>query len=209
MENGEEDDKDSVFNHPVKLEKEEASIKQEKMDGKSPCSSQSPGSTDKKSREHKQVPESASASREKMQSTSIAPGEGEDPNISESKADIMHRPAHFGWCAHHSGVMLQLSCIIQTLAIKCPTAFVHTRVAVKGTSSREGNKSNSPLDLLPVGLPDLPMVPNLRQDLQRKVQLINLPSKLIECKGSVLSTWGGGNPYPTSPQTLPIEFIYK
>jgi len=134
-----------------------------------------------------------------MQSTSIAPGDGEDPSTSESKADIMHRPAHFGWCAHHSGVMLQLSCIIQTLAIKCPTAFVHTRVAVKGTSSREGNKSNSPLDLLPVGLPDLPMVPNLRQDLQRKVQLINLPSKLIEYKGSVLSTWGS-NPYPTSPQ---------
>ena len=164
METGEEDDKDSVFNHPVKLEKEDTSIKQEKMDAKSPCSSQSPG----RSRERKQASESVSTSREKKQSTSIVPGDEEDPSINESKANISHRPAHLGWCAHHSGVMLQLSCIIQTAAIKCPTAFVHTRVAGRGMSSRDGSRGNSPLDLLPVGLPDLPMVP-LRQDLQRKV----------------------------------------
>ncbi len=31
---------------------------------------------------------------------------------------------YFHWCSHHQAVMLELVCVIQTIAIRCPTAFV-------------------------------------------------------------------------------------
>ena len=158
----EEDDKDSVFNHPIKSEKDEGPVKQDTLDAKTPTSGKSP---DKKTGEGKldsTIPE-VTVSKE---GGSIAPGDGDIPVISKGKPD---KPAHFGLCPHHSGMMLQLSCIIQTIAIKCPTAFVHTRVSTKGMVSRDSSKYGSPLSLLPVGLPDLPMPSNISEDLQRKV----------------------------------------
>ena len=47
-------------------------------------------------------------------------------------------PAYFSWCGHHSSLLLQLSSIIQTVAIQCPTAFVHCRV--KGSSNKDASK---------------------------------------------------------------------
>ena len=158
----EEDDKDSVFNHPIKSEKEEGPVKQDSLDAKTPSSGKSP---DKKIGEGKldsTIPE-VTVSKE---GGSIAPADGDIPVISKGKPD---KPAHFGLCPHHSGMMLQLSCIIQTIAIKCPTAFVHTRVSTKGMASKDSSKCGSPLSLLPVGLPDLPMPSNISEDLQRKV----------------------------------------
>ena len=158
----EEDDKDSVFNHPIKSEKEEGPVKQDSLDAKTPSSGKSP---DKKIGEGKldsTIPE-VTVSKE---GGSIAPADGDIPVISKGKPD---KPAHFGLCPHHSGMMLQLSCIIQTIAIKCPTAFVHTRVSTKGMVSKDISKCGSPLSLLPVGLPDLPMPSNISEDLQRKV----------------------------------------
>ena len=162
IEMNEEDDKDSVFNHPIKSEKEEGPVKQDSLDAKTPSSGKSP---DKKIGEGKldsTIPE-VTVSKE---GGSIAPGDGDIPVISKGKPD---KPAHFGLCPHHSGMMLQLSCIIQTIAIKCPTAFVHTRVSTKGMVSKDSSKYGSPLSLLPVGLPDLPMPSNISEDLQRKV----------------------------------------
>ena len=39
---------------------------------------------------------------------------------------------YFSWCGHHGSLLLQLSSVIQTVAVQCPTAFVHC--SVKGSS---------------------------------------------------------------------------
>ena len=157
----EEDDKDSVFNQPIKSDKDDGSVKQDSLDAKTPGSGKSP---DKKFGEGKLDRTTPEPMKEK---NSNAPGDGNVPTISKgSKPD---KPAHFGLCPHHSGLMLQLSCTIQTVAIKCPTAFVHTRISTRGMVSKDSSKYGSPLSLLPVGLPDLPMPSNISEDLQRKV----------------------------------------
>ena len=44
---------------------------------------------------------------------------------------------YFSWCNHHNSLLLQLSCIVQTVAVQCPTAFVHSRVKSVGKDAGE------------------------------------------------------------------------
>jgi hypothetical protein len=79
--------------------------------------------------------------------------------------------SYFHWCAHHQSLMLQLCCVIQTIAIRCPTAYVQPKVFIgRGMTGRNGAKVSTPLSLLPVGLTELPMPRTLVVELQRKVR---------------------------------------
>ena len=60
---------------------------------------------------------------------------GENPAINTTNRD---HPSQFSWCAHHHSLMLHLSSIVQTIAIQCPTAFVHCKV--KSSSKDTGKK---------------------------------------------------------------------
>lgn len=77
--------------------------------------------------------------------------------------------SYFHWCTHHQALMLQLCCVIQTIAIRCPTAYVQTRVFIGRGSMRDGSKATTPLSLLPMGLTELPMPRTLGVELQKKV----------------------------------------
>lgn len=79
--------------------------------------------------------------------------------------------SYFHWCTHHQALMLQLCCVIQTIAIRCPTAFVHTKVFIgRGGAVRDSGKTSTPLlSLLPMGLTELPMPRTLGIELQKKV----------------------------------------
>ena len=50
--------------------------------------------------------------------------------------------SYFSWCGHHSSLMLQLSSIIQTVAVQCPTAFVHCRGKSSSKDTSEGEREN-------------------------------------------------------------------
>ena len=79
--------------------------------------------------------------------------------------------SYFHWCTHHQALMLQLCCVIQTIAIRCPTAYVHTKIFIgRGGSVRDGGKTVTPLSLLPMGLTELPMPRTLGIELQKKVR---------------------------------------
>lgn len=80
------------------------------------------------------------------------------------------RPPHFYWCPHHTSLMLQLSCVVQTIAIFCPTAFVMIKSAPK-VPGKDQAKPVSPLSLLPVSITDLPMPENLDPELQKMVHI--------------------------------------
>lgn len=96
----------------------------------------------------------------KMEEGGALPGDGSTPS------------GYFHWCSHHQSLMLQLCCVIQTIAIRCPTAFVHTKVFIgRGVSVRDGGKGTMPLSLLPMGLTELPMARTLGAELQRKVRI--------------------------------------
>ena len=97
-------------------------------------------------------------------------GEGGDiPAINITSPE--GEPPYYHWCPHHQSVLLQLCCIIQTLAVKCPTAFITIKVlSGKGGLSRESTaKAITPLSQLPLRLVDLPMPKSLNSDLQKKV----------------------------------------
>ena len=77
---------------------------------------------------------------------------------------------HFHWCSHHRSVMLELVCIIQIIAIRCPTSFVQVKISSgRGSLGRDGEKVASPLTQLPFSLAELPMPTSLKPDLQKKV----------------------------------------
>lgn len=76
---------------------------------------------------------------------------------------------HFFWCPHHTSLMLQLSCVVQTITIFCPTAFVMIKSTNKAPGKDQGKPMLSPLSLLPVSLTDLPMPKTLDSELQKKV----------------------------------------
>ena len=44
---------------------------------------------------------------------------------------------YFSWCNHHHSLLMVLSSIIQTVAVHCPTAFVHCRVKSSGRETSE------------------------------------------------------------------------
>jgi mediator of RNA polymerase II transcription subunit 12 len=59
-------------------------------------------------------------------------------------------------CKHHSSLLLQLSCIIQVVAVQCPTAFIN--VSLTGKGGREYiPKAATPLDKLPLRLSAMPL----------------------------------------------------
>ena len=111
-----------------------------------------------------------SLSREQKQSASAAAAGGEVPAISMTTPE--GEPPYYHWCVHHQSVLLQLCCIVQTLAIKCPTAFITIKVSGKGGVSRDSAaKAITPLSQLPLRLVELPMPKSLSSDLQKKVSL--------------------------------------
>ena len=86
-------------------------------------------------------------------------------------------------CKHHSSLLLQLSCIIQIIAIHCPTAFINASltggvvgggggggVGSKGLrdTSGGGSKVSTPLDRLPMPLSEMPL-PKRVSELGKKV----------------------------------------
>jgi hypothetical protein len=96
-------------------------------------------------------------------------GGGDFPPINMTSPE--GEPPYYHWCPHHQSVLLQLCCIVQTLAVKCPTAFITVKVlSGKGGVSRESTaKAITPLSQLPLRLFDLPMPKSLNLDLQKKV----------------------------------------
>lgn len=114
-----------------------------------------------------------SVSKEKKPSTSTpaptaAGNVGEAPSINITSPE--GEPPYYHWCGHHQSVLLQLCCIVQTLAIKCPTAFITIKVSGKAGMSRDNTaKATTPLSQLPLRLFELPMPKSLDSDLQKKV----------------------------------------
>lgn len=91
-------------------------------------------------------------------------------------------------CKHHSSLLLQLSCIIQIIAIHCPTAFINVSltgggggggggVGSKGLrdsgGSGVGSKASTPLDRLPMSISEMPL-PKRVTELGKKVSQISL-----------------------------------
>ena len=60
---------------------------------------------------------------------------GEDPSSSSSSSST-----YFSWCNHHNSLLLHLSLIIQTIAVQCPTAFIHCKI--KSSTKDTGKRVN-------------------------------------------------------------------
>ena len=69
---------------------------------------------------------------------------------------VVNKQADKG-CKHHSSLLLQLSCIIQMIAIQCPTAFINVNLTSKGSSRDTVSKATTPLDKLPLRLHEIPL----------------------------------------------------
>ena len=74
----------------------------------------------------------------------------DDPNKTDSKTNDKS-------CKHHSSILLQLSCIIQIMAVQCPTAYIHVSLTGKGSSRDASPKTSTPLDKLPYRLSEMPL----------------------------------------------------
>ena len=112
---------------------------------------------------------SVSKERKPSGSAAAATSGGDAPAINITTPE--GEPPYYHWCAHHQSVLLQLCCIVQTLSIKCPTAFISVKMpSGKGGASRDSSvKATTPLSQLPLRLFDLPMPKSLNSDLQKKV----------------------------------------
>lgn len=71
-------------------------------------------------------------------------------------------------CSHHASLIVQLSCIIQMMAIQCPTAYIHVSLTGKGTP-RECPKATTPLNKLPMKLSEMPLPKRLSEGTDKKV----------------------------------------
>ena len=156
---------DSVFDSTLSNIKQEPDIKTE------------PGTRPSLSDNKSGRKTSSSRDRKHTATTPSALGDGEVPIIkmkveSEVPSNDTTPSSYFHWCTHHQALMLQLCCIIQTIAIRCPTAYVQTKVNRRGLSARDGGKGTMPLSLLPMGLTELPMPRTLGLDLQKKVLIM-------------------------------------
>lgn len=123
------------------------------------------------SKERKQSNSATAATPATAATSSGGGGGGDAPAINITSPE--GEPPFYHWCPHHQSVLLQLCCIVQTLAVKCPTAFITVKVlTVKGGVSRESTaKAITPLSQLPLRLVDLPMPKSLNSDLQKKVHM--------------------------------------
>lgn len=163
-------DDDSVFDSSVSI-KREPNIKLE------PGTKHSHGSDTKSGR--KSSASSSSRDRKHTATTPAALADGEVPIITLKMEDEvasnetgMTPATYFHWCVHHQSLVLQLCSIIQTIAIRCPTAFVQTKFYIgRGLSVKDGGKVTKPLSMLPMGLTELPMPRTLGMELQKKVRL--------------------------------------
>lgn len=165
---------DSVFESTLAAIKREPNIKTEPGTRQSHAQETKSSSSVRKS--------SSSKDRKHTAATpSSALGDGEVPIITlkaEEGVSSSNPPggpggmssSYFHWCAHHQALMLQLCSIIQTVAIRCPTAFIQTKVFIgRMVSARDSSKATTPLSLLPMGLTELPMPRTLGVELQKKV----------------------------------------
>ncbi len=159
MEIGEEEDKDSVFTDGTSGHGG-ATVKQEPGEPKLPNSTPSGRPSSVSSGGRSRAPSSSGATLTANQPN----GDGEAPVISANDP----KPAQFHWCTHHSSLMVQLFCIVQTIAVKCPTAFVHIR-SHRSSAPSKPLVAASPLTLLPVGLAELPMPHSISPELRKKV----------------------------------------
>ena len=73
-------------------------------------------------------------------------------------------------CKHHASLLLQLSCIIQLMAVQCPTAYIHVSLTGKGSSRDIIPKASTPLDKLPLKLSEMPLPKKGMDGILRKVR---------------------------------------
>lgn len=79
-------------------------------------------------------------------------------------------------CKHHASLLLQLSCIIQLMAVQCPTAFIHISLTGSGKApSRDITvpKPSTPLDKLPMKLNEMPLPKRGMDGIWKKVTQYN------------------------------------
>lgn len=151
---------DSVFSETPSVKQEPGTVKA-KTPGATPTGENKGGRRMSISKERK-----LSAS---TPAPAAATDGGEAPTINITSPE--GEPPFYHWCGHHQSVLLQLSCIVQTLAVKCPTAFINIKVTGKGGVSRDGTaKATTPLSQLPFRLSELPMPKSLNSELHKKVQ---------------------------------------
>ncbi len=94
----------------------------------------------------------------------IVDANNSEANHTESCDDRSHDS-----CKHHSSLLLQLSCIIQLMAVQCPTAFIHISLTSKGSSRDTIPKPSTPLDKLPMKLSEMPLPRKGTDGILRKV----------------------------------------
>ena len=115
---------------------------------------------------------------------------GDVEGVGHAQNEDDERPPHFYWCPHHTSLMLQLSCVVQTIAIFCPTAFVMIKSAPK-VPGKDQAKPVSPLSLLPVSITDLPMPENLDPELQKMIltSLGAAETEIVQRNKTVEACW--------------------
>lgn len=155
---------DSVFN-------ETPSIKQEPGRPTTPLSKSSESKSRRRSSFSEKKSTAAMAEINRSKDTS-----GVIPTVSGINNDDEMSTTFFHWCGHHRSVMLELVCIIQIIAIRCPTGCIQVKISSgRGSSGRDGEKVASPLTQLPFSLAELPMPTSLKPDLQKKVSIYYFP----------------------------------
>lgn len=92
----------------------------------------------------------------------------EDSNI-HNTAPLTATPTNDKSCRHHSSLLLQLSCIIQMVAIHCPMSFINVTLTGKGVRDNV-SKATTPLDKLPLKLSEMPL-PRKVSGMDKKVHV--------------------------------------